>query len=1784
MVNIFEYARNWSQKVPWGQPQNWANRLRRPRTPVEFHRNSEQDELILTDILAMCLAPENHTKFNFRVRWFAEIARYALGYVTQEEEDEYERSRQFVATRVAWRQNDYGKIATGLNYMLRHDRSLDRLMDSRAMIELMPLITEGTARMPSPFRIYPNTFFAILHSDEKQRFHLVIRLDKNVWYNTGNQYDMPFSMRLGVNQGHTGLTQNISPEKLNHRLTSIEARCLGHVFHVTRRENWASIERYGLMRDPQSWNRRNRGEGRDYVHFMYSNPQTSLYIPLGPGTVVPRDYGQPLYVKLNVILWLRAERPLYFSNNGVVLAHCDVEPEYLEISVDEPQPQDAPDPAKELRNPKSAEEMMERINSEKVQQERVRALFTRLSIDKPYAREVLRRIHADEPETKQVKRHMLLWLDNLDLGAIARFVQYENHPEREYNRSRLRSRQVMSEGHYLQGWSLIAPKEIDDRDPWSILGYSTPKLIVDGDGVTSRSLFMVHPLVLSKDQAKLVKADEEVLRFDHIWTDITSKSSTARTSGEPQQDEEDDSAHVAEREMTWFIQNVNNLVLNPWMVYDIGMVSLHDRVGTRVLQSTGEDVILVRDWDRLTRHQREYFCRRYKLLRPSVYGTEEDPKTYAPSFEPGISQWMELAQTGYQQFFFIRAWENGRRWAEILTDHGIASVELSSFLDMCRDPKLLGWNFGIPEPQWDNFGNTVEEAFNSPLFAKLHYRFKQEEETGRVMHLLSELVCDFFIKVLPKWVLNHSILREDFMILDPHTKLPVYKTSEAALQAERNPEKYHTHFAMNFKKFRFSARIVWYLIDRDRNHLESFLHNSNSRFVQHACYHLREYVQARVAVSDPLYEMIKKEEFERQYNSKFLEAISCSRVVVEPVSSGTYEPSSKLNLKVLQDILKGIFKIQKDEELAKERDEEEEQAAQNISYLLADDMELDFDDDDVPVWRSIVDKYRGGDQVLQGEAVKITHLFRDQKDNEKATEAFSSERTDFYETSGPLPRTEGENLVEDLLTKDVAEQAFEAGEEVPPYTRVSTITGEVYTGSRTLLEDENMEEEVPEEDPAVEPGKEEEIIDENAGVFPSEEPKMEVDQEEAKEESTPHFLSREIGEDSTASHLRSGEMDANLDDTSGQRKSKKSRLNKIPDPHFHEEVQDDATMEEKKEAVEKIKEVREDDGEKKLEAEIQESFPSEVVVEKDTTKVDNTYELHTSPLKLLGELTGDPGIGFYQLCFRETHARLLNHVCFRKGEISHPHYQSRINENDFVRSIRNICPVPPPDCYEHEPEHDLKRFFINDDRIIYLDGKYQVDPKALERAGHAREELEETKKELKNELESYGPKGPSWDFVTFYEELCRRFLKGRIEEPYGTNLLASSESLTFLSWNYGNMVRGQKYTTPRFLQGLDSAMRPRKQSAMSLQNEQFENNLFFNMLFFLRAHVVILQEAHLLVPAKEFIEQKNWTVCFNDWENLAVMARLAPGGYVKIIAGHDQDLGHCEQRDVTWAIYEICFGETRPRQDFKDADFEFDDYGPEDKRVPLTRANMHTIRVCNYHVDTHRAVDAHLLTGEQTALMLYECFVYEVDIISGDANSLAYRMSGYKRQPMANYYYSTMQHWIRRFSEARVNADPGIKAPIPRTFYSSTSQVLKKCEVYFDKLWEEYSTVEKEEYQGSQLGDTCLSTIVEWGHSMSEEEYENSTVSTKEFICNFSENFAMIDTEVMCSRPTDEDSHGPMFISLRPASFSSGDRKQYRMGPTLHEANLRRKERQKQNKRKGRPPTSDQATSSFAAA
>ena len=83
--------------------------------------------------------------------------------------------------------------------------------------------------------------------------------------------------------------------------------------------------------------------------------------------------------------------------------------------------------------------------------------------------------------------------------------------------------------------------------------------------------------------------------------------------------------------------------------------------------------------------------------------------------------------------------------------------------------------------------------------------------------------------------------------------------------------------------------------------------------------------------------------------------------------------------------------------------------------------------------------------------------------------------------------------------------------------------------------------------------------------------------------------------------------------------------------------------------------------------------------------------------------------------------------------------------------------------------------------------------------------------------------------------------------------------------------------TPQYLAGLDQKMRPRYRSQQSLHFSKDENNLIFNMLLLLRAHVVVLQEAWTLQDAVKFLEEDSW-FCSNDWKNLAVVARLAPGG------------------------------------------------------------------------------------------------------------------------------------------------------------------------------------------------------------------------------------------------------------------------------------------------------------------
>ena len=63
---------------------------------------------------------------------------------------------------------------------------------------------------------------------------------------------------------------------------------------------------------------------------------------------------------------------------------------------------------------------------------------------------------------------------------------------------------------------------------------------------------------------------------------------------------------------------------------------------------------------------------------------------------------------------------------------------------------------------------------------------------------------------------------------------------------------------------------------------------------------------------------------------------------------------------------------------------------------------------------------------------------------------------------------------------------------------------------------------------------------------------------------------------------------------------------------------------------------------------------------------------------------------------------------------------------------------------------------------------------------------------------------------------------------------------------------------------------------------------------------------------------------------------------------------------------------------------------------------MKTNRNCNFHAGAHTGQCRLMRLLEK---MLYECFMGEVDIIAGDANSCAYRVTNSKGQSTYNSFF-----------------------------------------------------------------------------------------------------------------------------------------------------------------------------------
>ena len=172
---------------------------------------------------------------------------------------------------------------------------------------------------------------------------------------------------------------------------------------------------------------------------------------------------------------------------------------------------------------------------------------------------------------------------------------------------------------------------------------------------------------------------------------------------------------------------------NPWVLYEAGIVCAREENGELIKNSSGEKVIVLREWNLLLSSQK------IALRRQSI--TRAD--------------WEKLPWTGHQCLLFTRAWEIGRMLAHFHKEQNIEAME--GYLNSCRRC-WTDWMRGQVEPAgWEDRFSISREDWREKFLL-----YERDLAIQKDMEYLSEAVFVFYTKHLDKFIRENNKLCGDF--------------------------------------------------------------------------------------------------------------------------------------------------------------------------------------------------------------------------------------------------------------------------------------------------------------------------------------------------------------------------------------------------------------------------------------------------------------------------------------------------------------------------------------------------------------------------------------------------------------------------------------------------------------------------------------------------------------------------------------------------------------------------------------------------------------------------------------------------------------------------------------------------------------------------------------------------------------------------------------------------------------------------------------------------------------
>ena len=224
------------------------------------------------------------------------------------------------------------------------------------------------------------------------------------------------------------------------------------------------------------------------------------------------------------------------------------------------------------------------------------------------------------------------------------------------------------------------------------------------------------------------------------------------------------------------------------------------------------------------------------------------------------------------------------------------------------------------------------------------------------------------------------------------------------------------------------------------------------------------------------------------------------------------------------------------------------------------------------------------------------------------------------------------------------------------------------------------------------------------------------------------------------------------------------------------------------------------------------------------------------------------------------------------------------------------------------------------------------------------------------------------------------------------------------------------------------------------------------------------------------------------------------------------------------------------------------------------------MRVCVFHLSSHVASGQVSLPHEALASMFIDCLFYQVDFIGGDPNMALYRYSGTKQGSMdiqGGMYQSIITYFLEGWKQS-----PRIMPfCIPRAQHCSANSLLLHKQ-YEDALggrpYKDCPMVDWNTFPGL---DPMVATVLEWGHSFTDDQWTDFPEDTKEFKLSVSEWLLNSTSANYLLNDRDYDSHVPLLLTVNLTVYTAGRARQMNRNPdTLQEKAERRRQRQKETK------------------